>query len=185
MAIYFPVLRWKLGERKALANLDPAVKDHITPIIEFPLDCGYDDRKITDFCTTAIHDWGVNRLFYLDLSCVDYDDAPTGINHPALGLLRTAHQHQLVPIPIFNVNMDPDLFGAIQQAYVAGFFRNMALRITDNEEDTAAADALEMMRELGIRNADVDLIIDLCNVSNVAIRAKIRGLQTLIAVFVK
>jgi len=76
LAVYFPVLRWKLGERGALANLTDTTRDQITPIIEFPIDCDYEDRKLTDFCGSATNDWGINRSFYLDLSSVNYDNAP-------------------------------------------------------------------------------------------------------------
>jgi hypothetical protein len=183
MPIYFPVLRWKLGERGALTNLETTVKDQISPIIEFPPDCDYDDRKVADFCTNAINDWGAGRPFYLDLSAVNFDNVPTGIDHPAQELFRTAQQRNLEPIPIFNVNMDQELFVTIQQAYTDGLFRNLALRITENEEDTAADDAQEMMNDLGIDITDVDLIIDLRDVSNGAIQAKTRVLDTLVRQF--
>lgn len=82
MTVYFPVLRWKLGERAALTYLAPSVKDQVTPIIEFPLGCDYNDSKLTNFCNTLLTDWGTNRPFYLDLSPVDFDGAPLGDDHP-------------------------------------------------------------------------------------------------------
>lgn len=183
MSIYFPLLRWKLGERSALANLTPAVKNQINPIIEFPPDCDYNDQKLLNFCDTTVNDWGINLPFFLDLSSVDYDGAPNGTNHPALALLGAAHQRQLTLLPIISLNMDPDLFIAIQQAYRSGYCSNIALRITEEEEDTAANDASEMIRDLGVKQSDVDLVIDLRDVSNGAIRVKIRSLNALVAQF--
>lgn len=142
MAIYFPVLRWKLGERSALQNLAPAIKEQITPIIEFPFDCDYNDRKVTDFCITAVQDWGAGLPFYLDLSSVNFDGAPTGMSHPALVLFITAHQQHLLPIPVIDV--------------------------------------LEIIDTIGIRNTDIDLIIDLRDISKGAIQAKIRVLNVLV-----
>ncbi|MFX4263574.1 beta family protein [Pelotomaculum propionicicum] len=166
MAIYYPVIRWKLGERAALVNLTPAVKDQISPIIEFPFNCDYDDRKVTDFCNNASTDWGVGRPFYLDLSTVDFDDAPTGTDHPALELFRNANRLGLELIPIFNVDIDPDLLIAIQDAYTDGLFRYIALRITENEDDAAADEARDIIGETGINIDEVDLIIDLRDVSD-------------------
>jgi len=185
IAIYFPVLRWKLGERSALHNLSLDVKEQIAPIVEFPLDCDFNDRKYTDFCDTAIQDWGINRPFYLDLNSVDFDNAPKGNNHPVLTLIRTAHEKQLIIIPVLNVGMEQDVFRAIQQAYKHRYFENIAIRITEDEEDTAPADVQRMLDDIGIRHRQVDLIIDLCDVSNVSIRAKIRGLHSLVNQFGK
>jgi len=180
MAIYFPVLRWKLGERSALQNLAPAIKEQITPIIEFPFDCDYNDRKVTDFCITAVQDWGAGLPFYLDLSSVNFDGAPTGMSHPALVLFTTAHQQHLLPIPVINIDMHTDLLGAIHQAYTNNCFKNIALRITENDEDSFVTDVLEIIDTIGIRNTDIDLIIDLRDISKGAIQAKIRVLNVLV-----
>jgi len=183
MSIYFPVLRWKQGEQAALANLAPEVKERIVPIIEFPLGCGCEDRKFDDFCSNAIRYWGTDRPFYLDLSAVDYGGAPDGADHPALTLLRTAHQQRLLLIPIFYIDMDPDIFSIIQQAHSSGYFDNVALRINEDEEDAASSDATEMINSLGVREANVDLIIDLRDISRGHVRAKIRMLRDLVEQF--
>lgn len=177
VAIYFPVLRWKQGEQGALANLSTVVKGQIAPIIEFPADCSCGDRRVTGFCATAVDDWGSGRPFYLDLSTIDYGGATEEDPHPALALLRAAHQQGLIPIPVINLAIDPDLLGAIRQAFTEGCFENAALRITEDEEETAADDALERMEDLGIQNEDVDLIIDLGDISN---ERHIRGIIRLV-----
>lgn len=183
MAIYFPVLRWKLGERAALANLTPPVKDQISPIIEFPLGCDYNDSKVTNFCSTLLSDWGDNRPFYLDLSTIDFEGASLGDVHPALTLIRDAHEQNLLLIPVLNLGMDQGLFTAVRQAFQEGCFSNAALRVTDDEEDSAGDDALDMIRDLGLQKANIDLIIDLGCVSDGPIRPKIRILSMLVAEF--
>lgn len=180
MTIYFPVLRWKLGERSALANLAPDVKQHITPIIEFPIDCDYNDRKVTDFCETAASSWGTDQAFYLELSTVDFTSAPIDEEHPALKLFQTSNEKGLQIIPVINPNMDPDLFLAIVQAYNEQLFETVSIRINENDDDQAIADATDMLTRLNLNREDVDLIIDLGNISNGAVQAKIRILNTLL-----
>ncbi|BCV20341.1 beta family protein [Moorella sp. Hama-1] len=182
MAIYFPALRWKLGERCALENLIPTVKDQIAPIIGFPLDCNYIDPKFGNFCTTATHDWGVGRPFYLDLSTVNYDKAPKD-EHPALSLLRTGQQQQLAIIPVLTPDMDPSLLEAIKQAHEESSFKNVALRITANEEDDAVLAVRTIINDLGMDIPDIDLIIDLCDISDGAINQKLILLNALISLF--
>jgi hypothetical protein len=183
MTIYFPLLRWKQGERGALEKLIPAIKDQVNPIIEFPINCDYEDKKVTSFCKGAVDDWGVNRPFYLDLTAIDYDDAPIGNSHPALTLLRTAHQQQLIVIPVLNLDMDLDLLNAIQQAYSEGCYRNLAFRITEDEEDSANNDISQLINQFGIKNTNIDLIVDLRDISNGLVRPRIRILNSLIDQF--
>ena len=183
MSVYFPVLRWKQGERCALANLDTAIKPHISPIIEFPLDCEHIDRKITDFCVNAVSDWGTEHQFYLDLSHIDFTAAQSGSNHPALSLLRIANQEGLQVIPVLNPDIDPDLLAAIQRAHDEVNFDNIALRINENADDSALDDAIEMVTDMEVPISQVDLIIDLFDISSGAVQANVRVLNTLVNYF--
>lgn len=183
MVIYFPLLRWKMGERAALANLSPNLKNQIAPIIEFPLGCEYNNPKVVNFCNTVLTDWGQNRQYYLDLTTVDFEDAPSGNEHPALILFREAYQKSVSPIPIISIGMDEDLFDAIKTALTDGYFTNVAFRVLEDDDDTAANDASEMLHELGINHAQVDLIIDLGDISSGAIRTKMRILNIIVAAF--
>lgn len=183
LPIYFPLLRWKQGERGALENLTPAVKDQISPIIEFPINCDYEDKKVTGFCNAAVHDWGINRPFYLDLTTIDYDGAPIGNNHPALILLRTANQQNITIIPVLNLDMDLDVLSAIEQAYNEGCFENLAFRITENEDDTANNDMSELINQFEINTNNIDLIVDLRDISNGLVRPKVRILNSLVEQF--
>lgn len=183
MAIYFPVIRWKQGERCAIANLSPTVKRQISPIIEFPIGCDYTDPKIRDFCETAISDWGIDQDFYLDLSAVDFTASPAEEEHPALSLFRTVHAQRLQTIPVINPNMDPDLFTAIQQAHNEGLFGSIAMRINENDDDLILAEVSDMISNFGLTRESVDLIIDLVDISSGAVQAKMRVLNTLISYF--
>lgn len=179
MKVYFPVLRWKKGERDALANLKPEVKDVIVPIIEFPYGCDCFDKKFTEFYKTAANDWGTNRPFYIDLSTVDYTEAPPETEHPVLIFLKATYEANLDAIPILRLDIEPELLNIISKAYTDHLFHNIALRITEDEDDTAPDYATQMLNSLGIEKTSVDLIIDLRNVSDGHVQAKLRVLRDL------
>lgn len=183
MAIYFPVLRWKQGERCALANLSPTVKQQVSPIIEFPINCDYTDRKVADFCENAASDWGTDQAFYLDLSAIDFTSAPAEEEHPALSLLQATCDEGLQIIPVINPNMDPDLFAAIQQAQGECFFQSIAMRTNENDDDLLLVEANDMIRTLGVPRENTDLILDLTDISSGAVQAKMRVLNALVSHF--
>lgn len=183
MAIYFPLLRWKQGERGALENLFPETKDKICPIIEFPANLEYSDRKVADFCNNAISDWGINRPFYIDLTTINYSGIPDGATHPALTLLRNARLQGLLAIPVLTLDMDLNLMSAIQQAYTEECFWNLAFRVIEDSENDAQNDIFQIIDDFGIEITSVDLLIDLCDVSTGSLRTRIRGLSGLIGEF--
>jgi len=70
MAIYFPVLRWKQGERAALGKSSSGGKRqncsyhwnfHEVVVIQIV--------NIQIFCRNAVNDWGIARPFYLGFIC--------------------------------------------------------------------------------------------------------------------
>lgn len=180
MSIYYPVLRWKQGERTALQNLSANIKSQVCPIIEFPLDCEHDDKKVIDFCQRAVNNWGTEQPFYLDLSHIDYTNALAEDEHPALSIFRESDALGLLLIPVINTDADPELLSVIYQALGEDLFKNVALRINENDDDSSINDEIAQIYSSGVAPSRLDLIIDMLDVSSGAIQAKIRILSALI-----
>jgi hypothetical protein len=176
MAIYFPVLRWKQGEQHAILNLSETIKSKINPIIEFPPGCDCNDPRFTNFSSQAVKFIGKGLPFYLDFSSAI---VPPETELPHLRLFDEAAQSGLELIPVITSSIEEDLFNVVKQGYQSEFFKNLAFRIADNEEDAIIIDTLNIIQEFGIERSHVDLIIDLCDISSGAIQSKLRGLQYL------
>lgn len=164
MYVYFPVIRWKQGERDALRNLPTEIKMRIVPIIEFPYGCDCTDKKFTEFTKTVGTDWGPYP-FYIDLSTVDYADTSRHETHPAFGLLKDLYDSDLFAMPIIRLDVEQDLFDAFRLARTHMYFQHVGLRITRDADDSALQDAMDTLEKLGIEPTLADLIIDLGDVS--------------------
>lgn len=174
MAIYFPVLRWKMGERHALRHLSPAIKSQIAPILEFPPNCEMGDKKIRSFCADAVKEWGTGRPFYLDISYID------SLGFSSLDILRDAYQQQLVCIPTYNTEFGGNALNVVLKALTGGYCFNIAFRVTENVSSGQIESFNQALRASSIRKGQVDLIVDMRDLSSGSIRAKVRLLESLI-----
>ncbi|MHB9131679.1 MAG: beta family protein [Armatimonadota bacterium] len=174
MAIYFPVLRWKMGERHALRYLAPTIKDKISPVIEFPPNCKMHDDKIGSFCNDALKDWGAGRPFYLDTSYID------NCGFSSADILLDAKQKQLCCIPTYNMEFGGNSLGTVLQAISSGHCAHIAIRVTENVSGSQIADIAAALQTVKIEKDKVDLIVDMRHTANGSIQAKARLLQSLI-----
>ncbi len=177
MSNYFPLLRWKEGEQSALANLIPAVRRLITPIIDFPANCDFSHNRMIEFCEAAGGCLGQSP-FYLDLgdvSCNNYDG--TGV-HPALTLMRNARAANLNFIPVARTDNDDPLIMAFAQALAERLAPRVAIRVFEDEGVVPAnEDVTSLFEQLNQHVASSDLILDM-NEVNGRIDSQVRDLAS-------
>jgi hypothetical protein len=173
MELYFPVLRWKQGEREALRNLSQPVLDKIVPIIEFPQNCVPNDRKITTFPQSALSDLGTDKSFYLDISYID----ECGIS--SARLLDDIFTRGLQCIPVHNLQNGRGSLATIIQLFTGRKCRSFAIRVSDNVSDAEIDYTLATLQQYGIAHEELDLILDMRDLCNGAVQAKLRMMRML------
>lgn len=109
---YVPILRWKAAEKRALAELNPAIEQRITPLIE-PTPWAFDDKdpakpkpmeqKLRKVSADIMEYWGSSPAF-IDLSHVPASvRAPDG-SHPFFLIAQEARDRQLELISVTGLS---------------------------------------------------------------------------------
>lgn len=173
MELYFPVLRWKQGEREALRNLSQPVLDKIVPIIEFPPNCKPNDQKISTFPQSALSDLGAGKTFYLDISYID----ECGIS--SASLLDDIFARGLQCIPVHNLQNGRGSLATIIQLFTGRQCSSFAIRVSDNVSDAEIDYTLATLQQHGIAHEEIDLILDMRDLCNGAVQAKLRMVRML------
>lgn len=170
---YVPILKSKLAEHQALRVLPDEVKSGLTPMLEIsPIPWDHDtdepaktvDQHLARVVGTILSCWGAGRLF-LDTAEVNAERMKD-TTHPLAWLLAEARKAGLQIVPVVTPDADQEL-----QMAAAGSQHGACLRLdaAHCQDPSVLAGRIDAVRAaLGLKLADVDLVLDLGAVGGVA-----------------
>jgi hypothetical protein len=172
---YVPILKSKEGERWALSHIPPAMRAHLTPLIEIhplkkppkrpkpskaknprpPRPPKTINDHIDGICEALNVDWGPNHPFFVDTKWIERSGVPATIIADTFSALRRCG---VQAIPVVHLRHDQLSIVAFRRI-VAADGRGCLLRLAPGEFDaTARIDAA--LRALALNADDVDLMLD-------------------------
>lgn len=103
-ALYYPIIRGRLGELTALHYLSPAVRAKIAPLIDLPTIDSDDPKALEEhvghFIASLTPAWGVANSIYIDLSRYHPGQTDRKNRHIAAFLFDCVRQAKLKAIPV-------------------------------------------------------------------------------------
>jgi hypothetical protein len=169
---YVPILKWKLGEYQALARLENAVKDRVTPLIELPA-VGYDfensrvakslDDHLKDFGRRLKSKWAARPCF-VDTKNIAASERLADGSHPLTRVIELARSEGCGAIPVAALSSDAAYRDAAARAVLLDE-RGAALRIVleDFDRPSLVADIERCLQDVGVGFGSADLVVDLCD----------------------
>ena len=154
---YVPVLKVKRGEKKALTQISPTLRRHVTPLLEIV------ERKEDKAPTVQNHlDTAFAKLAesvapysrcFLDAREIEPDGPP-----PAAAVFERASAEEITFTPVTGISRSSDLVPALQHRT-----HGLALRLTREEFEAGnlAHRLTAFIGEHGLNREETDLIVDL------------------------
>jgi hypothetical protein len=167
---YVPILKARMGELGALAELDPIAKGAITPLLSIPaLPWDFEkeeptkkvDEYIPGFAGKIHKSWGDRRLF-LDLAEVD-GEILQGDRHPVTVVFDEANELGLSGVPVIGLQRSTRYLQSVREV-VRKDKRGVCVRVdnSDLENPGALNNGLnELLTYLGLQRSECDLVFDL------------------------
>lgn len=184
---YVPILKGKKGEMDALTNLSPESKKQITPLIEVPpISWNYKDNKLqktmdshlSKFGEKLLKSWGKDNIF-IDGKLLQSLDDEDG-SHALVNIFNQCRDHSINSIPTTGLNRDDDYQNAVHEICHADS-RGVCLRLKDSDFQEELSDKLnEFCGRIGVSIKNIDIIIDLENISANHGIAMLRGTVSLL-----
>lgn len=169
---YLAIVKWKAGERRALASLWASRRNDLTPLFEIPPSGDFDHEKqrpltplehIRLFGKRLHEAWG-RSLSFIDAMAVDDDTHKAGLLvHPLTELLERAQAARAIACPATSLKHSPDYQDAVRR--FATHYTNLpiAIRVNpldDMESETFAEDFANLLEYLGCTANRVVLVLD-------------------------
>lgn len=157
---YVPILRWKQGERRGIAQLQPSAKRDVLPLFKLASEQYRPPRgrnlsgttSAQAFATDVLNEWGTSP-FFLDAS--EVSQSASAANHPLVDIATSARALGLALIPATQLGATAG-YNAAVQAVAATDGRGVALRVDLQELASASAWAGSWFMPL----SETDLIAD-------------------------
>ncbi len=179
--MYYPCLRWKQGEQQALSNLSPDFKNHITPIIEFPilgkprlkkettleeaLNKQYSSmiKKINDFPQKLLSCWG-KREILLDINSLLNQKQI----HITLNEIKPLFYNKSISItPIITSEFSSnELINYLKELLSLSIINTVAVRVSLETASQTISKIKFILKELNLNINNTTIIFDLKDVSN-------------------
>jgi hypothetical protein len=167
---YVPVLRWKVGERTALARLPEDARRPVTPLIELPLSQLLGKRRkrprspqqyLEEMAADFVGMWGSNPVFVDFAFVADYRLA--NHQHALTVLGDTASSRGAHVIPVTGLGRPLEYQRAVRQL-VSNESQGVAIRLfLQDMEDGLGSRLDELLSTVGADAQATDLLID-CSV---------------------
>lgn len=164
--VYAPVLKGRQGEFAALADIQQSTREQILPLVEIvpgPDDTRTTLRQVIEKSVRRLEPWAGRRLL-LDAGLlqqgVPIADGRSVVGHAA----AFARSRGVEATPVVRLNDEVDVraeAARVHREHGGGVAVRLGLEdLEDDPED--AVEAVEgLLRELGVRPPDVDLVFDL------------------------
>ena len=165
--IYYPILKWKQGEYRALRNLRPEIKDRVCPIIEIP-PVGYDQESRENRITLDAHikDIGIrlhnnweDRISFIDVSKLDIPE----IQKPLYikKIFDNCSNSFCRTIPVVSLG-DGEQSLSVYKEIIEQQKRGCMLRVKISEiEDELTNKIMYILKKLNITTSEIYLLADL------------------------
>lgn len=173
---YVAVLKGREGEYAALRELSSGVKDWVTPLIEVPpipwdFDNDEPSKSIDDHLAKVpervFGAWGRQRPLFVDLLWVPADERLNSGAHPLTFVMDGLRNVGVDAVPVTGPARDADYQKSVAQA-VAIDKRGACLRVTGDDLADLGKLAVEveaLQESLGVSTSDLDLLVDLQEVT--------------------
>lgn len=176
MAHYMPILKCKQGEKKALSDLTPTVKNLVLPLVEIPpiplkwLE-GEEDPVIAKDIETHVagqaeslaEAWGTDNPILVDGAFIEEEAALSDGCEPIERIFDDARDLDLQAVPVSGLTRHPDYVSAVAKI-VKKDKRGIALRLVraDFADLKTFSDRLDdHLSKIGVHRKDTVLITDL------------------------
>jgi hypothetical protein len=169
--IYVPILKWKRGEQVALQNVNPTIKQNLTPLIEIvppPYDYENDlpaktiDDHIKNTASQIEAHWGHDSI-YLDLIWIDDEEMLDGSN-PLKFILSETRKRNLKVIPVVGYNRSASYIQKVKNANTQDRL-GICLRLEDDDFLDLSNHVSSVLTEINVEPKDIDLLIDFKSIS--------------------
>lgn len=176
---YLPILKWKMGEYRALGSLTPEDQAQIAPLMVVPPAGDYDPEAgrplepaehIKSFGSRVFANWGRRPLFVDALYVDDERHAGASGIHPLTSLLGRARVEGANAYPATALGRSREYQAAVAQFIAQNSEAAVCLRVTpgDLEGDNFAAEIDATLTEIGCSASQVILVIDFAGAEPVA-----------------
>ena len=183
-------MKGKLGEFRALLQLNNGVKDSITPLIEVPpIPWDFEEEKpardieqhLSTFVPNIERFWGQKRPLFIDTNLIPIDERMNNGEHPLTHVFNQARGSKLQVIPVTGIGRDQEHHKAIQDA-VQRDNHGLCIRIetTDIEDEEIDKSLERFVASLKVQKSQIHLIIDLKEIQSNQIGILVRSLRDLI-----
>lgn len=173
---YVPVLKWKRGERTALENLNPSLKEHLTPLIEIqpvPFDHQNEmfskslDEHLIKVGEEVKIAWNNKKSVFVDIDTLYHnedfsDETLESGEHPLEFVIKAIEENETSVIPVTGIYRTDAFHSAVKDVYNI-YKRGVCIRL--EESDLSDLNKLQqdldsLMAYLSIEAANVDIILD-------------------------
>lgn len=173
---YVPILKGKAGEYGALRDLDPDVKERLTPLIEVPsISWDYENEKpaktvsehVASVTPNIVKHWGTERTIFVDLLWIPSSEFMADGSHPLSYVFDSARSVGLQMIPVTGLSRDRNYQYAVRET-IARDRRGVCIRLESPDfEELLDIDATieTFLNSLGVSPGDTDLMIDFKEIS--------------------
>lgn len=168
---YVPIMKGKLGEFKALGELDDHIKDAIEPLIEvppIPWDFEEDEpdktieQHLSRFVPNLEKYWGENRLAFIDLNFIPPKERMDNGEHPLKSIFDAARAKALSLIPVVGLERDTDYIEIVKNILKQDG-RGVCIRIetTDIDDENMEDSLTDLINKIGVSITETDIVVDL------------------------
>lgn len=173
---YVPILKWKMGEYSALAELSDEIKNNITPLIEIP-PIPYDfiheeparsvDHHLNGVVSQIKDSIGIKKPIFLDMFFIEFEEKMDDGAHPLYFLAEQARQENIVLIPVTGFERN-DSYQNEAKNMLEADEKGICIRI-DKEyigEEDLNSRIDRLLKFFGVDPNSTDIILDLKYISS-------------------
>lgn len=167
---YVPILKWKMGEAKALEDSSDLTKNRLTPLIEIvPIPWDYEDdqpaKTLDDHLNRVpsqiARSWDMERPIFLDGALGHGDGLMANGWHPLVYLAAHLNAEGVTVIPVTSPNRDPayqQAVASVQRIHRSGMcIRLGSADFTGNLHATLPT----LLQQFDLNESQADVVIDL------------------------
>lgn len=158
---YVPVVKWRLGEQKAIEQLGDNIKARITPLVEIDALSSTSKKTVEEHVASSIDQlatvWGRDYSFFLDPALLTDEDSPSAFNI-AEDTFSQAEKALLAFVPVVGIDRsEPEV-----EAVMNHLDRGACLRLTldDLDEPNWSRNLMAFIEYHSLAPESVDIVLD-------------------------